>query len=127
MSIITQGLGSGSYLLITQGYFSASGGVPGGDDVVILGSTGSPGHHKLLLEVVATLDFRLELQISVDEGATWVTAKSFASAANNEIVYPFRVEINQTAPRLFRVVLTNLDTNPLTYQADARGYFYTQH
>jgi hypothetical protein len=125
MEVITQGLLGG--FLTTQGYASSSGGVPGEDSVVLLGPAGAPGHQKLLLEVVATLDFRLELQISVDAGASWVTAKSFASAANNSVVYPFRVEINQNAPRLFRVVLTNLDTNPLTYQADDRAYLYTQH
>jgi hypothetical protein len=99
-----------------------SGTLADAASTIVLGPTRSLGANWIYILAAATGSFRLDLQISVDSDANWVTAKSITDSANNDSTYTRSAEMDQTAPLYFQVLLYNDSGGSIDYIYDARCY-----
>lgn len=104
-----------------------SGTLADGAEVAICGPLHSLGNNRIYALAGATGSFRLDLQISIDEGATWVTCKSIADSSNVDGTYDQAAEMDQTAPEFFKLVIHNDSGGSIDYLYDARCYNNIQH
>lgn len=102
------------------------GTIPASSTVVILGPQMSVGDQLIYVAANADRVFRIDLEISGDNGTTWTINKSVASAAGNDATLVNAAELSQVAPTLFRVSLKNTIAATMTYAADARAFMRTQ-
>lgn len=102
-------------------------GIAAATSIVLLGPNAVVGNQRIYGLVASTQAFRIDVEISSDNGATFTIAKSINSSAGNDATYTQAAEIDQALPSYFRVSARNTSANAANFRGDVRLYVTTGH